>query len=349
MTQVEDTLQVIDGAVELLTADTLTEHYTDTVYQHHFSVWRIVQQMQGCTPQQIDSVIQANMPKREIRWSTRPDTLEIPGLHGTRPENMLREMPRPHEMSFFLGKPYWHPELPASQHGRTADPLPYTLRRDDWVTGALLLCLLILVYVIRKTWNQTKLHAKQFFYPPKLRTGPQAEQTSFEANAVYFMLFQLSLLGGLLVFAHSQTTLHLFLGQVSPYYLLGIYVGSFGLYFLVKRVLVGLVNWVFFEKTKQKLYDEACSFLVSVESVLAFPVVLAFVYFDLPFFQVALVLGILLIFAKILLLFKCYSILFGKSYCIFHLFAYLCTLEILPLIALWKALLFVTDYLIIKY
>lgn len=312
--------------------------------------WRISQRMQGCSPQLIDSVIQAHIPRRERVLSTRPDTLEIPGLKGRLPYDVsLSDIEHTFHIGFFKDSPLYHPELVPSQRGQRAVPRPYQLWRDDWVTGSLLLSLVLLIYVINRTRRQFVLQAKDFFFPPKDRPTLFAKKTSFESHSILFIIFLISLMGGFIAFVYAQHTLNLFLSQVSPYLLLFIYTGCFLAYFFVKRTMTHFVNWVFFNKSQQKHWKESTAFLISLECYLFFPLVLIFVYFKISILHTLLTSGILLFITKILLLYRCYSIFFPKIYCLFHLFAYLCALELMPLAALWKSLVFITDNLIIRY
>lgn len=342
-----DSIQVAEG-IDLQTEGEELGVTTDTVVHHGFSVWRIAQRMQGCTPQQLDSVIQAHLPKRERFLSDRPDTLSIPGLPGHQAYE-IEALSKVYEETFFKDNSMLHPELKVTSQGHSAVPVPYALWRDDWVTSALLVCFIILVYVVNRTRRQLVQQAKDFFFAPHERQGLFAVETAIETHASLFMVLQLSLMGGLMAFAYAQYTLDLFLGQISPYQLLVLYVGCFLAYFAVKRIMAGFVHWVFFEKNQQKQWSDSYNFLITVESILFFPLALIFVYFNISILQAALVFGILLVIFKILLMYKCYAIFFQKFYCLFHLFAYLCALELMPMLALFKSLLIVTDSLIIKF
>ena len=250
---------------------------------------------------------------------------------------------------YFKDNAMLHPEVPHHNVGRSAVPISYLLSRDDLVTGSLLLCFLILVYVVNKTRRQLTQQTKDFFSTPKERTGLFAVETTIESRSRLFIIFQLCLMGGLLVFTYAQYSLDIFLGQISPRLLLGLYVCCFVAYFVVKRILNAFVNWIFFPKSQQKLWNDSYSYLFSVESLLLFPFALIFVYFNLPFEKGIWMFLFILIIIKILLTFKTLKIFFPKSYGLFHLFAYLCALELMPMLALWKVLAFITDNLIVKY
>ncbi len=312
-----------------------------------FSVWRIAQRMYGCTPQQLDSAVQANLPLREQVRSECPDTLSLPGLPGRKPyESDYRIID--FGSDFFKGNPMLHPELPARSQGVSATPLPYTLPNDNLVTMGLLTCMLMLIFVVNKTRRQLRQQTKEFFIRPREHNGLFAVETNIEGWAHLFTILQLSLMGALTMFAFSQNELNIFLGQISPRWLLGVYMMSFLAFFLVKRVLTRFINWVFFTPFQQQAWAEIISYMLTVECIVFFPLLLTFVYFRLPFIKTGIVsLGILFFF-KILLTFKAQQIFFPKIYGVLHLFAYLCALEIMPLLALWKTLDIVTENLIVK-
>ncbi|MCD8266666.1 MAG: DUF4271 domain-containing protein [Prevotellaceae bacterium] len=306
--------------------------------------------MQGCEPEMIDSVIQANIPRRIHQRSQRPDTLSIPGLKGRKTyEISAADIEPVYTLGFFKENPLLHPELQAAEHGFSAVPVPYMLWRDDWVTGLLLLGFALLVLVANRARRQFVLQARNFFYTPQSVETPFSKDIAFEGRTVLSMTILLCLLGVFMAYAYSQYALDLFLSQLSPYLLLSIYLGCFAAYFVAKRAAYALTGWVFFTKAQRKLWADACSFVLSIECLLFFPSVLIFVYFNLPIARIASVLLVILLAAKTLLAVKCYSIFFRGIHCLFHYLVYLCALEIAPLVALWQSLTLITGRLIIEY
>ena len=52
-----------------------------TATHHYKTVEQVLRSLpDDATPAQQDSAVQANMPQREIHYSSRPDTLHLPGL-----------------------------------------------------------------------------------------------------------------------------------------------------------------------------------------------------------------------------------------------------------------------------
>ncbi len=239
-------------------------------------------------------------------------------------------------------------EVMSGAHGFSAEPAPYQLWRDDWVTGTLLVAFIIIVFLINHSRQQFLLQAKNFLYTPTNAETPFAKDITFDSKAVLFMTLLLSLLGGFITYVYTQCNFDLSLCSLSPYILLFVFTGCFLLYFLVKAALYRFVDWVFFTKTQHKLWLSAYSFVISLECLLFFPTVLIFVYFNLTIQQVLLSLFVLLVLMKLLLAYKCFSIFFPYFYCLFHFFSYLCALEVVPLMALWHSIAVLTGYLITK-
>ncbi len=313
--------------------------------------WRIAQNMKGCSPHRIDSVIQAHLPQRDYTPSTRPDPLQIPGLKGEKPRRAaVSLMPKAHEETFFKGNPMLHPELSAaSGHGYIATPLPYQLWRDSWVTGSLLALFVLLFVVINRTRDQFALQLRNFFYTPQSTESTYAKGLRFGSAAVVVMTLQLSLLGGFVTYLYAQSQLDLFLSQISPYKLYTLYVGIFLAYFIARRMLYAFADWVFFARKQHTLWLEATSLVLAIECLLAFPCVLTFVYFSLSLSQLLTAVGALVVASWILLAIKCWSIFFKHLHCLLHFFIYLCTLEIATAVVLVRVLGYVTGNLVVKW
>ena len=250
---------------------------------------------------------------------------------------------------FFRDNPMLHPELPYRSLGEYATPVSYNLHNDDWVTGALIVCFLVLAFIINKSYNQLTQQTRDFFFAPKERTGLFAVETSFEKSSRLFIHLQLCLMCGLLSFVYAQQYLGLACNPSTSHLFLSLYTLNMGTYFLIKRLLSSFTNWIFFPKLQQKMWNDNYSYLITAESTLFFFFVLFSIYFNLSAENNLWIFLFLLLIIKILLTFKTFKIFFPKFYGCFHLFAYLCALELIPLLALWKSLVFITDNLIVKY
>ena len=253
------------------------------------------------------------------------------------------------DMGFFQGDSLLHPEVKAAHTGFEGVLRPYRLLHDDWVTLSVLLCFVLLVMIQKRIRSYVVTQTKEFFFPSKNITKKEKPNSNSERLIPLVLMLVISIMGGLGVYMYTQSQQHLFLGQLSPYMLIGAYTGIWILYFIFKTILSGFVNWIFFDKKKIEVWKKSGFFLFSVESLLIFPVIIITIYLNLPPhipLWITLIIGLLV---KILHLYKTFLIFFPKIYGTLHLIVYFCTLEIMPLLAVFIALIRVTDVLIVKF
>ena len=266
-------------------------------------------------------------------------------LHATDTVATPNETPAPfyEDMGFFQGDSLLHPEVKVGQTGFEGVLRPYQLWRDDWVTLFVVICFVFLAMMQKRIKSYVVSQAKQFFFPSKNITRKEKPNNNSEKLIPLVMIFMLSVMGGLGLYMYTQRQQHLFLGQMSPYQLMALYTGIWMVYFVTKKILSGFVNWIFFDKKKREVWKESIFFLFSVESLLVFPVIIITIYLNLPPYIPLWIIVIIGILIKILHLYKTFLIFFPKIYGTLHLIVYFCTLEIMPLLAVFIALNRVTN------
>ena len=124
--------------------------------QQKFNPKKIIESLPAdATPAQQDSAIQAMLPPRPTVRSARPDTLNLPGWQIPSAKTALSVQDIRYDENFFSSSPHYHAEINIDLTGMDADPLPYLLRHDDWVTGILLCCFLVVMTIFA---NSKKLY-----------------------------------------------------------------------------------------------------------------------------------------------------------------------------------------------
>ena len=120
-------------------------------------------------------------------------------------------------------------------------------------------------------------------------------------------------------------------------------------YTLVKAVAYSVTGWVFFDRRSNDLWLKSFLFLLAMEGVCLFPIVMLRAYFELSvqttLVSTAIVLGIF----KLLALYKSYLIFFRNGGHSLQIFLYFCTLELMPLAMLIGALMLTTANLKVDY
>lgn len=116
-------------------------------------------------------------------------------------------------------------------------------------------------------------------------------------------------------------------------------------FFLVKYLFVRLLNYVFFDDNKGKIAIESYNNIIVFFGILLFPLLIFNIYSPPLVAEITQVMSLILCLAAIVLaVFKLFQIFYSKLFDFFYILLYLCTLEILPILALfqvYRAIVFV--------
>lgn len=115
------------------------------------------------------------------------------------------------------------------------------------------------------------------------------------------------------------------------------FVALFVLY-IAKQGLFWVVNWTFFDVRRAGLWRNCYTNWQMLAGVAAYPCSLFVVFLDWNASVVVKALLVWLVIAEICLFFKAFHIFLTKKYGGLQLFIYLCTLELIPLLFIGKAL-----------
>ena len=299
------------------------------------------------TPAQQDSAIQSRFKPGEIHWSEHPDTLHLPG-HTPGIDMMKAELPQYYREGYFSKDSLFHPELQGGRVGVAGDPVPYRVHNDHIITSLLLACFLISVIAFANVRHFIVREAKNFFYTPREERADFSETTS-EFRFQIFLIGITSLLLSLLFYFYTLHDIGETFVLRSQYTLIAIYLGITLAYFFVKMGLYTLANLVFFDGKRNQQWIRSLLFIITVEGVLLFPAVLLGVYFEMDIQGVTLYVVIALVFVKILTIYKCYVIFFRRNVVRLQIFLYFCTLEMVPMLALWSVLVMTANSLKINF
>ena len=231
--------------------------------------------------------------------------------------------------------------------GMPGEPLPYLLRTDWMVTSTMFLCILLVSFI----FSRGKKHLLQIlknFTQNRERNSMFDEVTAADARHTTFLILHTCIMLGFCAYRYFAQVNPGLYEKTSHSLLLGGFVLSFVLFMVWKWITYGLVNWIFFQKVRNILWITSFFNLYIWLGILMLPLVLVTVYFDISSQTALYLVGSLLVFAKILLFWKCFSNFFEKFYGVFHLILYFCALEIIPDLILWKGMEMISSNLILK-
>lgn len=242
------------------------------------------------------------------------------------------------DLSFFGADSLLHTEVPVRPFGFSATATPFRFRRDGWSGLVLLVCLLLAGSLVLRLRRRFRDLMRDLFFPiPGKKDEPLVDDPlRYSTRLVAVALLSLST--AMVTFAYTQHDVAFYVFSETPYLLFGLFFLLWCVYFLLKRMMGGFVGWVFFSDGKIFTWRRSYTLLLVLEAWLSFAVALAVVYlpvsprvmFDLALYAI--------VFVKILHLFKMYQIFFPNLYGTLHLFVYFCSLELVPLLVLWRVL-----------
>ena len=311
--------------------------------------YQVLQQLPpDATPAQQDSAIQAVFHPELKHLSNRPDTLHLPGHEKGKSINEVN-LPQYYRESFFSNNALLHPELNVERYGVAGDPVPYSIRNDDVITGLLLGCFLLIILSFSRLHHFIFRQSKSFFHVPRSENVTVVTETSGEFRFQFFMVALTCLLWALIVFFYTQTNVADTFVLQSQYQLIAIFFGCFLGYFLLKGALYPFLNYIFFDKKKNEQWMKSMLFLSAMEGIILFPLVMLQSYFDISMQSAIIYAAIVLILVKILTIYKCYVIFFRQNGVVLQIILYFCALEIIPMLVLAGFLVMIVDYLKINF
>lgn len=234
--------------------------------------------------------------------------------------------------------------LPAT----TALPLPYTPRMDDVVTLVLLGCFFLTSYILSRSRKLLLLLVKDFLLHRE-RTSIFANSTAGDMRSLLLLVIQTGVLSGTLLFTYTVDANPAITSHIPPSILLAIYAGACLLYIFAKWLLYSLLGWIFFDESRTQLWIESYSTLLYYSGFALFPLVLLAVYFNLSLSANVIIGLFLVVFIKILMIYKWIKLFCPNLYGGLPLILYFCALEIMPYLVAYRGLIELNGFLILNY
>ena len=225
------------------------------------------------------------------------------------------------------------------------EPLPYLLRTDSVVVFALFFCIILVAYILLDNKKYLSYKFKDLL-ASRERNSRYIDVTADSMHYSFLLILHACVLWGICIYSylidHSTESFRLF----SPYLLLGL-ICCFIVFVLLKSFLQSVVNWVFFDKMRNANWIKTYYNIYIWSGLLLLPIVLLVVLGNLSLNIFSYWICLVVIIMKIVLFFNCFNNFFKNFHGCFHLILYLCALEILPDVLLWKSI-WVTNHFLLQ-
>ena len=227
-------------------------------------------------------------------------------------------------------------EVARSYGGRVAgESLPFCFRNDDIITSLLLLLLFVSTFIVSHGWTYLVSATGEFFQGKRHNTiFDTQDDKALHGGSI--LVLQTIVCMGLLAFGFLDDYYPQHLLTYSPYALLGFDIAVCMVWMMLRVGLFHLVNHILFDREACRTWMRGLWLILVASGLLLLPVTLLAIYFDLSLATQQSTLILIGGVSEILLVYKSYITFFRHRGGSLHLILYLCALEFIPLLLLWR-------------
>ncbi|MBO4905500.1 MAG: DUF4271 domain-containing protein [Bacteroidaceae bacterium] len=207
--------------------------------------------------------------------------------------------------------------------GMVGEPWSSSLHRSSSVIGLSLLAVFLMLFIVGQTHRYLGERFSNFFFPKGMGRNDDGLYKNHPLLKPAILLLLASECSLLFMEYNSGITRVVVCLLVSIAFL------------VLRLVQYAFVNTVFFNRKMRERWRENYMLLMLMESVMLLPITLVYVYAGINPEIAYICIAIILLFVKILLLFKTFSVFFVKIAGTLHLIVYFCALEIVPALIWW--------------
>jgi hypothetical protein len=216
-------------------------------------------------------------------------------------------------------------------HGFIGIPHPSLPQTESWVFIILLALFFLLIYSIIQSYDLISDTIKTFF---QVKERSSIFSKAAVNDSRFHFLITLYAIGVFSIYAYLALYNSNFPFLITKY---GLFLLVTGAFFVFKLLIFNLIGYIFLTPVILKMAKDSYFNVVLFLSVALLPLLFLQIYIPGNFTGIIQIIGLFLILtAFILILIKLIQIFFHKLLAFFYILLYLCTLEILPLIFLFK-------------
>lgn len=216
------------------------------------------------------------------------------------------------------------------------ESIPYSAATDDFVSYVFVAMFIALSLILYNSKEMIAFRFRNFFTTKRVYSIENVNDNQREV----FRILVATTVGAfsLGVILYHCLSLHITFPSYleKPHWVLGISGGLFLLLLYVRALVYTLVNWVFFDNESQHRWNVGYFLLVSLTSYAFYVLAVAAVYLHLHVVTVTICLCFVVLLYEMLHIYKLFANFKFKSYGVLLIFLYFCTVEMLPMMLLWR-------------
>lgn len=243
---------------------------------------------------------------------------------------------------------YYQRGVTLSAHTEAMKEQAYMLCNDNFIVGGIAVLFFVLVLVIFYQRSAFTHRFKEFFSNKRLYIEEGGNENSGGALSAFLMI-SISALCLTTLFFNDMASLHSFDSNLGiPYWIFA--VGYIACLFViyVKAMLYGIVNWIFSTREENKRWMNGYFFLTSLTALPFYPLTLMYLFYPNSQNVVTACVIFIVILYELLLLYKLFVNFKAKIHGYMLLFLYFCSVELMPVIVIWRTFDWINNFFIVK-
>ena len=238
----------------------------------------------------------------------------------------------------------WERTIVPTDGKMAGDPLSFRMASDNYIGSILLVCFCVIVLLVAHAQQYLALSVKEFF-TARQRENMFNDSTEGRVRGNFFFPIALCFSLGVICLDYQQVRWPDVFRDVPPYVILGVNVLGCLAGYGLRTLLYAFVNMVFFERDQNDKWMEAYGLLTISASMVIVPIALLVVFYELDFSDWKILFSVSVVIVEIFLIFKTYRVFFEGLLGVLRIILYLCALEFLPLLCMWKGMVWATQEL----
>lgn len=223
----------------------------------------------------------------------------------------------------------------------------HSLDQNDGISISLLFCFMLLIHVYRKGFSFFKenIHLT-LFSQTESRMSRESTASDFWYN--FLLILQTTFLFSLVSFVYFLETKTDVIHPKFPFLMVLSFTLLFLLLEVVKCLFYKFTGYIFDLQKVVSTWIRAYTFVVKITGIFSFIPALFLIYFDY-YHDILFVFFILLfIFSRLIIIYRLSLFFLQKNVNFLYLIAYLCSIEIIPYILLYKGMVYLYENEIIN-
>lgn len=216
------------------------------------------------------------------------------------------------------------------------EELPYSASMDNVLTICFVAMFIVLSFVLYHSRHVLAFRFKTFFTTRRVYSTENANENKSETLGI----LSLSCVGALslgIMFYYCLSVQYQFPSYFEkPHWVLALSSVAFFVLLYLRALVYSIVNWVFFEGNSRHRWNVGYFLLASLSSYVFYTIAVASVFFHLEIKSVTLCVLFVYVLYEILHLYKLFVNFKFKSYGALLIFLYFCSVEMLPLMLIWR-------------